>query len=653
MTSRRRSHARLVLFAAAALAGFVALAYAALPYVLSGWLQAALTGQGFSEVRIRPGYPGLHRLRVHRLELTSRRGGRAFQFSARDIQLEYDIAGLAAGRLRRLHVPEAALRVTSVPPADSTPAPVAVPMPGEWFAAFPLHALDVDRLDIEWREADQPPFVGVVRGAARRDAEHLRTRWSLTERERPRYEFALDLGADGALSAALFQSAAPQAPLLRATVTVTARDRASVAMRGSVEAQLKPLAPLLAPWLALPPSVAGLDGRLKADWRGEAPATLPTANERFTHGSAFAGSVLLDVSVARAGTILQDGRLHLDATFESRAATLRWRIRNDLRFSAYLNPALFAIAGDADAPFVRTPRPLVIRAPRGLTGELAFTPSEYRITVAPRPSIVVEQLHAPAAGIATLTATLTRAARISYRPATGQWETGGLALAVTTPAIQPQYAEIGTLDDLAISALLGAGPLTALPLLEIDEAAVTLLGGRVQARGIRYDGRHDAQFAIDIAHLDLARVVALEQQQGIEASGLLDGRLPITLTARGLSIAGGKLHAQAPGGVIRYQGSDRVREMAATNPNLKLVLNALGNYHYDKLDVGVDYAEDGELVLHLALAGRNPDWNAGQPIHLNINISENLLTLLRSLRLADDISVEVEKRVKERSRSTR
>ena len=352
-------------------------------------------------------------------------------------------------------------------------------------------------------------------------------------------------------------------------------------------------------------------------------------------------------------TVVPKGRLHLDVGFESHDATLRWRTRDNLRLSAYLNPALLATRGDTDTPFVRTPKPLVIRAPRVLSGELAVDPAEVRFTITSKPSFVVEQLHVPAAVIPALTATLARAARVSYRPASGQWDTGGLALAVKAPAIQPQYAEIGTLDDLAVSVAFAAGPLNRLPPLHIEDAAVTLLGGRVQARNIRYDGTHDSSFAVNIAHLDLARVVALEQQQGIEASGLLDGNMPVTLGPRGLSIANGKLQAQPPGGVIRYQGTDRVREMAAINPNLKLVLNALGNYRYEKLDVGVNYAEGGDLVLQLGLAGRNPDWNAGQPIHLNININENIPALLRSLRLADDISIEIEKRMKERSRPTR
>jgi hypothetical protein len=86
---------------------------------------------------------------------------------------------------------------------------------------------------------------------------------------------------------------------------------------------------------------------------------------------------------------------------------------------------------------------------------------------------------------------------------------------------------------------------------------------------------------------------------------------------------------------------------------VKLVQDVLSNYHYAKLEADVDYSETGDLALRVAMEGQNPDWNAGQPINLNINLTENIPMLLRSLRLTGDISEQIEKRVLERSKRNR
>jgi hypothetical protein len=660
MSSSRRTRTYVLLGAAAALAGLVVISYVALPVVLAGWLQRLLTEQGFTDVRLEFGYPGLHMLRIHRLELAGTRAGQAFTLSARNLAIEYGVAELAAGRVIRLRIPEAVLRSAPALPAEdvTTPQPTALPLPATWVAAFPVQELVVDKLQVDWRMNDAETLTGYVRGWARRVGTQLQSRWSLADKQRPVLDLAFDAMADGTLAATVFRPDAPSQPVLRATTAVTPRDEHTVAFRGSLEAQFKPLAAMLSPWLTLPKTFSPIDGQLLARWSGDAPAVLPAQTGNQAHDATLNGTLSVDLSAVRLGTRLQDGSLHLDAALSARGdsiRSIRWRVDKSFRFSAYVNPAIFALTGGADRnKFVRTAEPLVVRAPRGLSGEVARAPLESRLTLAPKAVLVLEQLHTPDAHDAKLTATLLNDARITYQPASRLWKTGGLAVAVATPALQPQFASIGSAEDLALTARLGAGPLTRLPPLTVDDAAMTLLGGRLRGRDIHYDSARDInRFTIDIEHLDLARVVALEQQQQIVATGTLDGRLPFTLTRHGIGIDGGQMRAMPPGGVIRYQPNETIRTMAEGNPNLKLVVQALSNYHYEKLDIGVNYAENGDLALQIAMAGRNPDWNAGQPVNLNIHLSENVLMLLRSLRLADDISGEVEKRVREQSEPKR
>jgi len=643
---------RVLLGAAAALIGLAFITYIALPFLLANWLQRLLTEQGFTDVRLELGYPGLHALRVHRLALSGAGAGQTFTLSARELDIGYDLATLASGHLRYLRVPDAVLRMRPGASAIVTPSqPMTLPVPTRWLAAFPLQELDVDKLQIEWRKRDGAILTGFVRGQARRADTRLLTRWSFTGDTQPLLELALNLTAAGELTATLTRPDAPDKPIIRASAVVVANGADTLALRGSFEAQLKPLAVLLSPWLTLPKTFAPIDGRLKASWHGTGPGALPAATGSASRGGTFNGTLSIDLSALRLGTVLQDGNLHLDATLATGDDVLRWRIADSLRLSAQLNPALLTLRASADrAKFVRTARPLVLRSPSGLSGKLMLTPPAFQLTVAPNSVWIVEHLETPDARVAKLTATLPSLTQLTYDPEHSQWKTAGLTVTLDVPAIQPLFAGIGDVTDLRLTTRLAAGPLTPLPPVLVSDAAMTVFGGQARAHEIRYDRAHDTNsFAIDLEHIDLARVVALEQQQQIEAGGTLDGRLPFNLTRHGIRIENGVLHASAPGGVIRYHPTDAVRSMAAANPNLKLVLDALSNYHYTKLDVGMNYAENGDLALQVAMAGRNPDWNANQPVNLNVNLSENIPILLRSLRVAGEITEKVQEKLRERS----
>lgn len=650
MNRRLASVTRLARVLVATLAILVLLtvvAYAASPWLLSHWLKRELAAQGFQDVIVELGHPGWFSTTVHRLALSGIRGDRAFRFSASAIRVEHDITELPAGHVRRVLIPDATLHIEPATAREDPPAASALPIPALWTASFPLHELLVERLAIEWRAVGTPPFSGFLKGRIQRNADQLTSRWSLTENNRTLYLFHFDLAASGALTARLFRPEAPAAPLLHATVTVTPRGADRLAVHGKLDAQLQPLTPLLAPWLALPHSVREPGGRLVARWSGELPAT----TGHLARGTKIDGMLHLDATVAQWGELLQTGTVRMNADFALRGNVIRFRLQETMRLAAHLNRTQLAL-GSAAKPnqFVRTSKPTVVRAPQDVIGQITVQPNDIHLALAARTELVMDDLDTPDVYIPGLTMQLPAGLGLRYRPARNEWSSTGPTVLITAPAIKPQLAAVGTVEAVAIAAQIDPGSLARLPSLTVRHAGLTLLGGRLQSNNIRIDNiKTTHALWVDVEQLDLARVVALEQQQELEATGLLDGQLPIVLGPAGLRVESGRLRAAAPGGVIRYRPTDSFRSMADSNPNLKLVLQALSNYRYEKLDVGVDYAENGDLDLRVAVAGRNPDWNAGQPVNLNLNVSENIPMLLRSLRLADDIGAEVEKKARGKS----
>ena len=179
----------------------------------------------------------------------------------------------------------------------------------------------------------------------------------------------------------------------------------------------------------------------------------------------------------------------------------------------------------------------------------------------------------------------------------------------------------------------------------IDQSTQTLLvsafraevvGGTLTGNQLQYD--LDAainNLTLSFNSLDLTRMMELIEYKGVLATGKLSGAIPLTLSEDAVLVTGGTLSADAPGGVLRY--IDNGAAAAAGNPQLDLVNQVLSNFQYDVLSSTIDYTREGELLLGMQLQGHNPDLGSDQPIHLNLNVSDNVPALLNSLRATRNI----------------
>ncbi|MGX2040214.1 intermembrane phospholipid transport protein YdbH family protein [Methylocaldum sp. MU1018] len=189
------------------------------------------------------------------------------------------------------------------------------------------------------------------------------------------------------------------------------------------------------------------------------------------------------------------------------------------------------------------------------------------------------------------------------------------------------------------------------PTIDLRQFDVDLLGGTAHGGPVRWNAAHpDSPVVLALKRISLSQIVALERQQGVEASGLLDGRLPLEITKTHVALRGGELQARPPGGWIRYRPTEKVKAMAGANPGLEFVNQALSNLQYETLKVNADSTPAGDLALRVGLRGHNPDWQSDRPIHLNLNLQENVLMLLRSLRVADDLTDRMNRQIQERYR---
>ncbi|MCG8345952.1 MAG: YdbH domain-containing protein, partial [Chlorobiales bacterium] len=64
---------------------------------------------------------------------------------------------------------------------------------------------------------------------------------------------------------------------------------------------------------------------------------------------------------------------------------------------------------------------------------------------------------------------------------------------------------------------------------------------------------------------------------------------------------------------------------------------ALSNFLYSELLSSIRMTPDGQSHIQLQLKGVNPSFQEGRPVHLNLNVEQNLLDLLKSLTISTSI----------------
>jgi hypothetical protein len=186
-----------------------------------------------------------------------------------------------------------------------------------------------------------------------------------------------------------------------------------------------------------------------------------------------------------------------------------------------------------------------------------------------------------------------------------------------------------------------------------DTAEVQLLGGRLWLDPGAVDlGASEQQLTAYLRGLQLPLLLEAYPTEGLSGTGVIDGELQLLRSEAGVSIEQGSLQAREPGGVLRFR-SAKIQALGQSNPAMRLVTEALDDFHYDLLASDVHYAADGTLDLGLKLHGRNPALEGGRPINFSINLEEDVPALLTSLQLSDRVSETIQRRVQERLRTGR
>lgn len=623
----------------------VGLAYASSPWVLTTVIKHGLAAKGFRDIRIHFDYPRWRGMQVHGFSFTTIAGDQQIRIQLPTVVIGYHLSELVTGQLESIQVAVASVRIRPIPAGSAATqvsstgqatavATLAALVSGQWLSQLPLHELSLDQLSVRWQVTADTEYV--MQLSARLQNAQLRLSGDIQLPPVPKpIALAFDAGPTGKARLILTSTDASKRPLLAVTVTSVDTTQARILVNGELHASLKSLAPMMTPWQKQMKQVSGIDGALDSQWQARINDTIwQLTGEAVVHGlsARWRGLVMPPGEMTiRFSTDAQKATLQANLSTASRAVVIQAEGVHEFpsgrgHAELKLTPLVFGKSGFVLSQLLKSwPYPFDIDAGRASAGAQLQWHNMLKTNLV----LDFDKLGGHYNKVAFRGLSGEIAMILDKAIATGR-----------TAHVHVDMLDVGfPVENITMRFTLSPVAGSVLPVVRLQKFSAELLGGRAYTGPFALDfTRNKNAFVVQLEHIGLHEIMLLERQEGLEGSGLLDGSIPVTVSDKGIEVVHGRLAVRAPGGIIRYMPTPKVVGLAQVNPSVKIVVDALSNFHYQVMNVRGDYKTTGDLDLQVQLEGSNPEWQAGQPVHLNLNLQENIPALLRSLQLSGEIS---------------
>lgn len=192
-----------------------------------------------------------------------------------------------------------------------------------------------------------------------------------------------------------------------------------------------------------------------------------------------------------------------------------------------------------------------------------------------------------------------------------------------------------TIDRITLGLPVEAGrirfQLAGFDAIALEAAEWPFGGGYLRVKPMRFTfGPGDSnRIVAEAENWDLEKLVETFKLPDLRLKGVVSGEFPVVFTTGSARIDNAVLEANRDGGVIQYSGSAG-DAAAQADENSKRLFDALKDFRYDVLKVGLNGDLAGRIVMMLNIYGRNPEVLAGSPFQLNIGIDSELVRLLQN-----------------------
>jgi len=172
---------------------------------------------------------------------------------------------------------------------------------------------------------------------------------------------------------------------------------------------------------------------------------------------------------------------------------------------------------------------------------------------------------------------------------------------------------------------------------EFKDLYAEVFDGQLEVASLRYADREIADTTARLSHINLEKLLAYADIDGLQGSGFLDITLPVGSDQTGLHVKNG-IFASTGGGRLAYTKEG----LAGSN----IGLQALENFQFEDLSGTLNYQSDGTYLMGIRLEGNNPDLYAGHPVAFNLNINGSLPALFEAMFMTGSFEESVLKQIR-------
>jgi len=181
-------------------------------------------------------------------------------------------------------------------------------------------------------------------------------------------------------------------------------------------------------------------------------------------------------------------------------------------------------------------------------------------------------------------------------------------------------------------------------ILYVEESEWSFAGGKLAFTGAFPLDARERKLELRVEGVSVEKLLAALDFDGLAGTGVLGGVTPLLQSGPQVRVQDGELRATETG-VIRFTSGEGGAALARKQPQLGSVLGALENLHYDELSLTINGDLSDRVDVKMHIRGRNPNFQKGRPVVLNVNVDLPLGSLLRAAAVATGVPDEIEEQV--------